>query len=403
MYEIRAALRSPLMIGGKTLNSNYRESRDYIPGSVLRAAYAKAIIQRCAYEQKNYWLEYKGQSSCETCGFQAVCKNFTKLAFPTLYPMGARPYPLTAREKKYKDKNTKGVFDILKIRLSQQKKAAEESTWKRLDGFQKDGTRVRLLHSAITRTAIDYKRNAAKEGALYTQNVIAEKYLSSEDILEDVIFSAETNLLPEEVKELSKIKILHIGADITRGFGKCHIMFKEANEEDIKEDTPEKILKRIQEFNIGMDPKKFFVILDLLTDAYLGLEEIGTDSMSQTEITDEQMRAFLSKLLPLSHNKYELYRVFKTQEVLRGFDTSKDSEKKMRRRSRLVIKAGAVFVYQACLEDINEEELWHLEKQGIGSYTEHGFGKIRICDEFHTKYDVLKGDKLHESSTKSND
>ena len=45
MYEIRAALRSPLMIGGKTLNSNYRESRDYIPGSVLRAAYAKAILQ----------------------------------------------------------------------------------------------------------------------------------------------------------------------------------------------------------------------------------------------------------------------------------------------------------------------------------------------------------------------
>ena len=46
-----------------------------------------------------------------------------------------------------------------------------------------------------------------------------------------------------------------------------------------------------------MDPKKFFVILDLLTDAYLGLEEIGTDSMSQTEITDEQDIIFRMKFI----------------------------------------------------------------------------------------------------------
>ena len=46
MYiKIKAVLKTPLMIGGKTLNSNYKKSRDYIPGSVLRAAFARELIQ----------------------------------------------------------------------------------------------------------------------------------------------------------------------------------------------------------------------------------------------------------------------------------------------------------------------------------------------------------------------
>ena len=58
MYKIKAVLKSPLMIGGKTLSSNYRESRDYIPGSVLRAAYAKALVERCHCEQRNCFPHY---------------------------------------------------------------------------------------------------------------------------------------------------------------------------------------------------------------------------------------------------------------------------------------------------------------------------------------------------------
>ena len=63
----------------------------------------------------------------------------------------------------------------------------------------------------------------------------------------------------------------------------------------------------------------------------------------------------------------------------------------MYRPARLVVQAGAVFVYQACEKDIDEEELLQIEKCGIGQYTEHGFGKIRICDRFHVKYDVSGG------------
>lgn len=391
MYKIEAILKSPLMIGGKTLNSNYRESRDYIPGSVLRAAYAKALIQRCACEQKNYWLTFQAQSQCEECAFRAVCQRFSEITFPALYPMGGSPYPVTAREKKYKEKGEKGIFDILKSRLTAQGKAEGESGWKRQEGIYKDGQCVKLIHSAITRTAIDYHRKAAKEGSLYTQNVISEKYFNESDVLSEVVFSGEIRLLPEEEKELDQIRVLHIGADITRGFGICHMSYSEKAEED----TQDKIMERIQEFNLGITGEWQFVILDLLTDAYLGLEEIGSDTLSQTEISDEQMRAFLEEKIGLSNEKYQLCKVYKSQEILRGFDTSKGTADEMRRQGRLVVKAGAVFVYQARANDIDGNVLLELEKNGIGENTKHGFGKIRICDSFHVRYDALKEENRH--------
>lgn len=392
MYEIKAVLKSPLMIGGKTLNSNYRESRDYVPGSVLRAAYAKALIQRCGCTQENYWLVYKGQSQCEGCGFRTICKNFAEITFPALYPMGSIPYPITAREKKYKNKGEQSVLDVLKCRLATQGKAKGESAWKRLEGMNKDGAAIKLMHSAITRTAIDYRRNASKQAALYTQNVILEKYLDKNSELSEVIFSGKIRVSPEEAKELDRIGILHIGADITRGFGVCHMSCKENGDDD----TPEEIEKRIQEFNNGIGEEEQFVVLDLQTDAYLGLEEIGEDILSQTEISDEQMLAFLEKKIGLPSEKYHLRKVYKSQEILRGFDTSKTTEKEMRRRGRLVVKAGAVFVYQASSKEIDGKELLQFEETGIGENVKHGFGRVRICDSFHIKYDVLKGEDKNE-------
>lgn len=391
MYKIKAVLKSPLMIGGKKLNSNYRESKDYIPGSVLRAAYARALIQRCALEQKNNRLVFQAQSQCEECAFQTVCRHFSNIPFPALYPFGGSPFPVTAREKKYKDKGETGIFDILKSRLSDQGKAQGESEWSRLEGIHKHGQKVKLIHSAITRTAIDYQRNAAKEGSLYTQNVVSEKCMSEKGGFCDVSFSGQIRLSPEEEKELSQIQILHIGADATRGFGICHMSFEEVNGHD----TSDQITTRIEEFNKGIASKQEYVILDLLTDAYLELEEIGADTVSQTDFSDEQMLSYLEQKIDFPDKRYRLQKAYKLQEVHRGIDTTKETEAEMRRQARLVVQAGAVFVYQAIEEDTEEDidkaKLLELEENGIGQYTEHGFGRVRVCDGFHVQYDVSGG------------
>lgn len=397
MYKITAVLKSPLMIGGKTLDSNYRESKNYIPGGVLRAAYAKAIIERCSYKQENYLLCYMEKEDCKTCQFKTICKNFSEIVFPTLYPLGSTPYPITAREKKYKEEEEKGIFDILKSRLIMKNKLRRESEWQRLEGLHKDEEKIELVYSIITRTAINYQCNTAKEGALYTQNVISGQYLAKDKKIIEAIFTGEIPLSLEEKEELNHIKILHIGADITRGFGLCQMCC----EEEIQEDTSEAIKKRIEQFNHGIEGQKPFVILDFLTDAYLGLDEIGEDTWSQTKVSDEEFKRFLEEKIGLSNEKYHLFKVFKLQELLFGFDTSKKTEKEMRRKGHIVIKAGAVFAYQyqAKLEDIKEEELKELcklEMNGIGNNVKHGFGKVRVCDEFHMKYDVLKEENICE-------
>lgn len=403
MYRIKAVLKSPLMVGGKTLNSNYRESRDYIPGSVLRAAYAKALVQRCSCSQEHYWLEYKGQKQCGECGFQTVCRRFSEIAFPALYPLGGIPYPVTARRKKYRDKGELGIYDVLKSRLSAQGKAKGEADWERLEGIHKEGIPIRLIYSPITRTAIDYHRNASQAGALYTQNAISEKYLdNSRKKLMDVVFSGTMELSSEEAEALRQIKVLHIGADITRGFGVCHMSCEEVPEDS----TPEQIKTRIHKFQEGMDGAKSYVVLDLLTDAYLGLEDIWKEAMpqagisdkrilesqgqamSQADISDRQMLDYLAKKIGLPMEKFQLCKAYKFQETLSGFDTSKKTEQEMRRQSHLVVKAGAVFVYQVLTEDPDIEELLKRERGGIGENIEHGFGKVRICDGFHVDYDV---------------
>ncbi len=129
----------------------------------------------------------------------------------------------------------------------------------------------------------------------------------------------------------------------------------------------------------------------MLTDAYLGLEEIGGNNISQTEIPDIEMMKFLEKKIDLPSGIYTLCKVYKFQEFIRGFDTSKTTEKEMRRNGHLVVKAGAVFIYEAMPEEIEWAKLLEFEQKGIGKNTEHGFGKVRICDMFHIDYDVLRG------------
>lgn len=389
VYRIKAVLKSPLMVGGKKLNNNFRESKDYIPGSVLRAAYARALIHRCAFEQKDNWLAYQAQSQCETCAFQTVCKSFSEISFPALYPLGGSPYPVTAREKKYKEEDEAEIFDLLKSRLTGQEKVQGESEWSRLEGIHEEraskyGQKIKLMHAAISRTAIAYQRNAAKEGSLYTQNVVLEKYMDKNKELCDVAFYGAIRLSEKEKEAFSQIRILHIGADATRGFGICHMSF----EKETAYDTPQQVKTRIDQFNEGIAGSQKFVVVDLLTDAYLGLEDIGADFASQADFSDAQMLAFLEDKIGLPKETYHLRKAYKFQEVHRGIDTSKETETKMRRPARLVVQAGAVFVYQAEEKQINEAELCELEEHGIGNYTEHGFGKIRICDKFHVVYGV---------------
>ncbi|WDU82989.1 hypothetical protein [Caloramator sp. Dgby_cultured_2] len=58
--RIIAEFLSPLLVGTKKLSSNYIEGADYIAGDVMRAAFARTILNNCK-EFKNDIVEVEGQ------------------------------------------------------------------------------------------------------------------------------------------------------------------------------------------------------------------------------------------------------------------------------------------------------------------------------------------------------
>lgn len=393
MYiKLTATLKSPLMIGGKTLNSNYKKSKPYIPGSVLRAAYARTLIDRCVYSHDNYWLSYKDQDECRNCKFQVMCKNFKDISFSTLYPFGGFPYPFTAREEKYERENTSGkkkdVVDILRWRVFEKRKLEDEAKWERLSGIHKNGEKIEVNYSLITRTAVDYRRRSAKTGALYSENVIAENFIDEHKKMTEMRFSGIMKIDDGLKTEFERIKTIHVGADITRGMGHVSMSYEQMDEPD----SLEKMMERVNRFNEGNEESYLYIPLDLQTDAYLSLEKMHDDKISLGEISDEEYKKYLEKEIHLP-SCYQLEKVYKSQEVQKGFNTAKSSEQNMRREGKVVVLAGAVFLYKVGKKDFQEEILFQIEQEGIGENRVHGFGKVLICDEFHLDYDAIKGEE----------
>jgi CRISPR-associated Csx10 family RAMP protein len=410
MYiKIEAALQSNLMIGGKTLTSNYRDSISYIPGSVLRAAYARAILDRCSYQHEKNWLSYQEQEECCSCNWQKLCINFSKISFPTLYPSGSLPYPITARVKKYSLNQQDVVQDILRGRL-RQGKLDQEAEWVKAEGFHKAGERVELVKTLVTRTAIDYRRHSAKNAALYSQNTVVGRLVKNSDEvslacgspqsnsrIEPVVFSGIMEMDHVWYKEFKCISNLRIGADITNGMGCCVMHYSES----APFDTLPELEERVSQFNQGLHPgdqdkEELFIIVDLLTDAYLCQEKLlmkpDAAAIAPSDVTNEVFLSYLETMLALPEC-YRLSQVFKHQELRRGFNTAQDKKADVKRRTgRLVVQAGAVFVYKVNRQDYQADCLFQAEQKGIGLHQHHGFGRIRICDEFHVQFDAQKGE-----------
>lgn len=369
--EIKLTLKSPLVVGDKSRNNNYRESLNYIPGNVLRAAYVNAILDRCLYDHKNRWLEYKNEKECRICKFNKLCKEFSNIEFPTLYPLGGQPYPITAREKKYLRED---ISDVL-IPLLNNKPI--KSDWVQLNGFHKNGKDIKLINEFITKTSIDYGRRSAKHGLLYSLNAISEILYYENNKIIETSFTGVINLSDDLKTCIDNIKTLDVGQGIKRGNGYCSAEYKKANI-----DTEKDIKERINNFNKMILTDKIYITIDLLTDAYLEMEKLGKDNESLEKYSNEVFLSFLKEKIALPEG-YKLVKVYKTQEVRKGYDTSKPYGKR-ERDSKIVVKAGSVFVYTT--DKCNLEELLVLQNKGIGKYTEHGFGKVKICDSFHYDY-----------------
>ena len=402
---------SSLMIGGKTVNNNFKESLRYIPGSVLRAAFARAIVDRCPLGdepvgKKRYWVQIRNQDECGGCKFYALCKNFSDIRFPALYPLGSSPYPMTSQCCKYPDSNCPEVVDFLCARLGG--RTVPPCGWcgsgrERMEGFHLNGKKVVPRTLLVTKTAVNSQLRTAKQGLLYSINTVT-KHVWHDKELREIVFSGMITSLEEDIcNAIESISRLRIGSSVTRGLGSCRVSYGVENPDNSAALSLESRVHRFNEHIMHQDSEedsepRTYITLDVLSDAYLNMECVGGDGspIEPADWSDEKFTEYLSRQSGLPP-QYKLILVYKSYGMARGFDTSAESEKDMRRRTRLIVNAGAVFVFQRVGVVDDWEELNRIEETGIGQSTEHGFGRVRICDEFHVKFDVMEGAKDHDS------
>ena len=388
-YKIKLKLRTPLVIGGKKLGNNYIKSMDYIPGSVFRAALAREILNRCPYydggRNKIYWVEFKNQNQCGNCRLRNLCKDFSNLKIDTLYPLGGKPYPNTNMRCKYNSSH--GNVDMLLYKINRhigvnipyngQCPICNERLEKH-DGLGKDGRDIEGIYTLITKNGVNPYIKASRDGVLYSLDVLNERiFLDDEERDTEFEGAIESNL--DILEDLKHIGTLRIGAYTTSGFGKCTFYSKIAeNKENIQT-----LKNRIEKFNSYIENgQRFYISLDLLSDAYLGLEDTFSDSILPFAIgTEEFVNKYEEKLKDYIGGGLKLEIPMVNNEWRRGFDTSQRVS--TYRRAKIVSKSGSVFVFSIAKDKIDYEKLLQIQCKGIGDNREHGFGKIEICPREH--------------------
>lgn len=390
-FRLRLTARSPLLIGDRRADTQYTESLEYIPGSRLRAAFARAILTDCplfdpaeASEGRRWWVTYRGQAECDGCPWAAWCRQFGEIRFTQATPGGAQVMPLTAMGCKL-DCGRAGVVDTLLRRIAWQQRLRERpgEDWQpprfncvcggRLEnrrGWFEPGTSRSVPgpeRQAFTRLMIDPIRGTAAEGQLYTLLPLAA----------GVEFTAEVQApAPPPCTEL------RVGARITTGMGRCAVAVSEAPE-------PADPGERIARFQAALSKARQAVGLGATSDVYLALTLLSPalagrlPEGSPADLEAHESRAVLARALGLDRffPGAELAHAFTGFQVKGGWRLSDGGWVEPRH----YLDAGSVLVLRlpAGVGEALAERCAQAERQGIGERTEDGFGQVAVCASYH--------------------
>lgn len=395
-YKIRLIPKNSFIVGGKKLNNDYIKSLNLVPGSVLRAALSKEITLRCAYDEesnKNYWVQYKDKEECKECSVKNLCKNFSQIKIGQSLPLNSKLYPLTAMT--CKDDHSHGAFDTLADRINMKINNIDNSheyvcsKWvcekcddkngrsERCDGMYieendrlKDISMVNLL---TTKNMINPYTRTAKDGVLYSLDSVATSVMVEEEERELYL---EGFIEGENIEtDLKALDYLYVGAYNSAGYGKMKFEILGEDKENL-----DNLKKRVVDFNKFINNKdKLYIPITLKSDGYFNIENCSDKALYEIE-TEEYINFYKENITQLKEFG-EIFYMILSNEIRRGFDTSGKTVRL--RKSKRVIKAGGIFVLEIDRDKIDYERLFNLQKNGIGENTEHGFGQVIICDNFH--------------------
>lgn len=401
MSKILLEMKSPLVVLGKTLNNNYKESLSYISGDKVRAAFAKYILMNCPIFQFNQreevsenkfkynWVYYRNKQGCKDCAFTNVCKSFSNMKFSFFYPEGTDILPFTAMKCKYHKEH--GFRDILikdsaepfrckkclckENDISNGGMKAVEGRMEAAYGLRINNESFKVDKKIHTKNAINKYTKTSKESALYT--VVAITNTNFEGHIEGI------EPLLKVMNSLGD-KFIRIGSYISVGMGSFEII--EINEENKNFN----LLEKLSDFNkrIKNRPQdKTYIPMLLKSDTKLELEKVKLKSYLTDDEYRNEWKEILSKYIGFRFNVKSVYTEL---ENYIGYDLSNGFEKK-EEDIAILNKMGTTILIETeeRLEDILDK-LEKLQCEGIGLERENGFGEVEICNELHLKGEIYE-------------
>ncbi len=394
----------PLVLGSVRPDAQFLTTRAYIPGRLLRGAWAE-------------WLKTQGEED------EGILAQVKKLRIWNFYPavddgqlLYTLPLPLTAMTCKHESgfqtaflsKNKgHGVVDTLLPQLAYhllreagaQMTAPFALTCAQCDGrmepaegfygvYEAHGRvgyeQFRPRYHAQTKVALSRFRRASQFQMLYTVNALAPQAPAvitsnkkDEPKNKSVVFLGRVYGDPQAVQELRQaLDHVAIGALHTRGYGRVHV------EESDPPQWPG-LKERVETFN------------RILTDLWQDLKRLAANPDGLPEKPDGLYFSvdLLSPGVFVNHGLPELVpELYINGRVLRpiwwatrpdmasGWSTAWGLPKP----TNLAARMGSVYVYRwdGSMDDLLPA-LQALEAEGLGLRRDEGFGEILVCHPFH--------------------
>lgn len=412
-------LQSPLMAGAGRKGGNYGDTLKYVPGRVLRAAFARAILAQCPYfephQQTNgrrFWVSYRGEEGCARCPWQRWCRHFSEIRFRDATVDGAEVYPATAMGCKYHPDHRPVDALAAWLRAAEGGAGAAEPPELRCPecsgegrvearrGEQIGGRAVEAPLTTLTHVGIHPARQAAEEGVLFSVRAI-QPFTGKTDqdrrstrllarlTVPDSEGAAEQDWgLPptapraaEPGEDASGDCELSVGAKTGAGMGLCHARVRPV-------DTPAgpPLKERLAAFNarIGSPSGRWYAPLLLTADAQVPL---APQQQAPSSVSTGEFLATLAGALGLNADGWELAFAYADHAYRGGWDTSRPAGQRYQ-EAALYLLRGSVLVLrrQGPPDEAALARLTQLEAAGVGERTADGQGQVAVCHPFHIDY-----------------
>ncbi|MEL6454876.1 MAG: CRISPR-associated RAMP protein Csx10 [Cyanobacteria bacterium J06623_5] len=422
--DLTIAAQSPLAIGQRKPGGSVSEALDYIPGTIIRGAIAKQILQRADSEPEpgdefsRLFLENKAAIFCN--GYSTICEAATSTGEKTYQDMSGpvRVLPSTALSNKthsgFKsadDHKKTGVFDSLIdgycAREHDHFYTPNDINGELVDTFSayysKKGDQYHqheISKRLLTRVGINRRRAVAQDEILYSVEVIEEtsgkklhrKASKATDESNPTNTKFKSTIIIPESDDLAASLLtflqthcthLRIGGSASRGLGKVQVTASA-----LQDHTVTALDQRVEAFNqllksrwrfwdaLGSRPdpteSKLFFSLTFQADAIL------TDRWRRTVVITPDM---LAPSLGIEAKQIEMHMASSSHEYRSGWNAAWG----LKKDTALVTKRGSVMLYSVPkqLKENVLSKLATLEQTGIGERCCEGYGQLRICDEFH--------------------